>query len=328
MYRNKVELHLHLDGSLRPETVHDLLREQSDTNIGIDEVRKRLTISDSDITLVDYLKKFDLPIMLLQTKESLKRASFELVEDLASENTIYAEIRVAPIQHIEKGLTPEEVVSSILEGINKVTEKNNITIGLLLCAMRNRPPEESDFLIELASKFRNKGVVGLDLAGDEAGYPATLFKDFFNKAKSNKIPFTIHAGEAKGPESITEAINLGAMRIGHGIRAYESEEVMNIIVKKGICLECCPISNRDTHAITDFKKYPILYYLKRGIAVTLNSDNRTVSNTNYNKEVEFLKKYLPLEHKHIKEFNLNAIKHSFISDKIKKELISKLNKER
>lgn len=327
MYRQKVELHLHLDGSVRPETALSFINDNEGRKYELDEVTGMLTVSDNEKSLVDYLKKFDLPIKLLQTEKRLERVSYELVEDLAAENTIYAEIRVAPIQHLKKNLSPAQVVESILAGIKRATKKYDIKIGLLLCAMRSLPLSDNYFLIDLAEKYKERGVVGLDLAGDESGYPAYLFKDFFNKAMEKSIPFTIHAGEAKGPDSIIEAIELGASRIGHGIRAYEREEVMDLILERDICLECCPISNRDTKAIRDFSNYPILRYLSKGIAATLNSDNRTVSDTNYDKEVEFLKKYLPITESDIRVLNINAVKHSFTTDENKRELLLKLNKE-
>ncbi len=323
---NKVELHLHLDGSLRPETVFELLQglDTNSSKLHISDIERELCIQSDNIDLVQYLKKFDLPIKVLQNAESLSRVSYELVEDLANDQTIYAEIRIAPVQHINSSLSPEAFIEAILDGFNRAMEKYPIKVGLLLCAMRHLPPEDSDFLIDLAVNYRGRGVVGLDLAGDEYNYPALLFKSFFSRAKENNIPFTIHAGEARGHSSIVEAIELGASRIGHGIRAFEDEKTMQRIKKRRICLECCPISNRDTKTIEDFKQYPILKYLDMGIDVTLNSDNRTVSNTTFSKEVEFLKEYLPITEEHIKQFNINAINHGFISVETKKELIAKL----
>lgn len=325
----KVELHLHLDGSIRPETALELLKEIEPENkkLSLESIKNKLTVGSGEPSLVNYLKSFDLPIKILQSKKNLERVAFELIEDLAKENTIYVEVRDAPVQHINSNLTGDEVVEAILKGFKRAEELYPIRTGFILCAMRHLPPENSDFLIDLGVKYRDRGVVGLDLAGDEGGYPASIFKDFFKKAKKNSIPFTIHAGEAKGPESIREAIELGADRIGHGIRAYEDNAILDLIIKKNICLECCPVSNRDTMAIKDFNNYPILNYLNRGAAVTLNSDNRTVSNTNYIREVEFLKEYLPLEESHIKQFNINAINHAFINKNMKKELLDKLKEE-
>jgi len=312
----KVELHLHLDGSIRVETLHELgvSSKVLPQDITLEKVEEMVSIGERDKTLVDYLKKFDLPIAILQTEEALERVSFELVEDLALENTIYAEIRVAPIQHIKKGLTPNLVVESILTGFDRAMEKYDIKVTLLLCAMRHIKEEDNFFLLDLCKRYKKRGVVGLDLAGDEAGFPVTLFKNFFTKAKRENIPFTIHAGEARGCKSIIDAIELGASRLGHGIRAYEDKNALALIKENNICLECCPKSNLDTNAIPNFSEYPIMQYLKDKVEVTLNSDNRRVSNTNFNNEVLLLKKYFEVDSEDILLFNLNAINHAFISD--------------
>lgn len=323
----KVELHLHMDGSLRTETAKELsineglIPEHTTTA----QMKRLLSVGKSETDLVNYLKRFDLPLKILQTSINLKRVAYELVEDLAMENTIYAEIRVAPIQHLQKGLTPEEVVQSILEGFRQGEQKYNIKVRLLLCAMRHIPPDDNLFLIDLACKYKDKGVAGLDLAGDEAGYPGIIFKDFFDKAKARGIPFTIHAGEARGSDSITEAINLGAARLGHGIRAYEDAKTLKLIKQKNICLECCPVSNLNTRAIEDFNNYPILDYMEYGLPVTLNTDNRTVSDTTYQKEIDLLSKHLDINTNHIKKFNINAINHAFISNDLKIKLLNQIN---
>lgn len=327
MYLGKrVELHIHLDGSLRPETVLELGIRYNiiPEHFTLTDVMNLLTVDSNNTDLVSYLKRFNLPIEILQTTEAIERAAYELVEDLAKENTIYAEIRVAPIQHLRSGLTPEQVVDSILTGFHKAEAKFNIKANLLLCAMRHLPPGENRFLIDLAHNYRNKGVVGLDLAGDEAGYPPSIFRDFFRKAKELGIPFTIHAGEARGADSISEAISIGASRLGHGIRAYEDKNVLELIAAHNICLECCPVSNFDTNAIKDFYNYPIIKYLEKGLDVTLNSDNRTVSNTSYKKEVELLQHYINIKNEHIKQMNINAIKHAFIPETLKERLLNEI----
>lgn len=322
----KVELHIHLDGSLRLETIIELALKEKliSSKMSTLDIYNKVSISENDKTLVDYLKKFDLPIAILQTEESLERVTFELIEDLARENTIYAEIRVAPIQHTKKGLKPTQIVESILKGITRAQSRYNIQTNLLLCAMRHLPETENMFLVDLAKMYKNRGVVGLDLAGDEAGYAVTLFRNFFKKAKKNNIPFTIHAGEARGSQSIIDSINLGASRLGHGIRAFENSEVLKLIKENNICLECCPKSNMDTNVIPVFTNYPLLNYLNSGINVTLNTDNRTVSNTNYNKEIILIKKYFEITETNILQFNINAINHAFISQNKKDKLLEKL----
>lgn len=325
MYK-KAELHLHLDGSLRPETVKELAVDQGifSEDITLDSVKKHLIADRDNPDLVHYLKKFDLPIEILQDRNSLSRVAFELGEDLSNDSTIYAEVRVAPIQHIKGGLSVDEVVEAILEGLKRAEKLYGITLRLLLCAMRHQTPEQNDFLVELADKFRKDGVVGIDLAGNEGGFPPELFEKFFEKVRSKGIPFTIHAGEARGPESIKTAINMGASRVGHGIRAFEDPEVLKLIKDRDICLECCPISNYNTKAIEDFSNYPIIQYLDMGVSVTLNTDNRTVSDTNYDREVQFLREYLKLSEEQIERMNINAINHAFISDSLKTKLLEEI----
>lgn len=318
---SKVELHLHLDGSIRPETALELGKKYNiiSQETTIKEIQLMLSVN-KEADLKEYLKAFDLPIEIMQYKSAIERISYELVEDLYNDGTIYAEIRVAPIQHLKKGLNSSEVVESILKGFNRAQNSYPIKVNLLLCVMRHLSPMDNMFLLDLVNNFRNKGVVGLDLAGNEADFPASNFKKLFNQAKKSNIPFTIHAGEALGPASVWEAINIGASRIGHGVRSYEDADLLNEILNKKIHLELCPISNRDTGAIQDFKHYPIIDYLNKGISVSLNTDNRTVSNTTYNKEIDFLRNYMDITPNHIKQFNMNAINSAFISDKEKKYL--------
>lgn len=317
----KVELHLHLDGSIRPKTALELGKEFNiiPKKTKLKEIKSKLTVKKKT-NLKEYLKTFDLPIELMQYNKAIERVSYELVEDLYLEGTIYAEIRVAPIQHLKKDLKPSDVIESILKGFNNAQNNYPIKVNLLLCVMRHLPSKDNMFILELFDKFRDKGVVGLDLAGNEADFPASNFKDLFSKAIDKNIPFTIHAGEALGPESVWEAIDLGASRIGHGVRSYEDSKLLNEILNRKVHLELCPISNRDTGAINNFKHYPIIDYLNKGISVSLNTDNRTVSNTTYKKEIKFLKKFVKINSNHIKQFNINAINSAFISNKEKKYL--------
>ncbi len=324
----KAELHLHLDGSLRPESVLDIAKKDGIElpTYNLEELVRYLRVEEGNKDLVEYLKRFDIPQLVLQSKKNLERAAYELVEDLANENYIYAEIRFAPHFHLSKGLVLDEVVEAVVKGVKRAEEKYDIQANLLLCIMRHLDPNKGFEIVDLAKRFRNKKVVGIDLAGDEFNYSALLFKEVFAKAKEENIPFTIHAGEARGVESIKEALECGATRLGHGIRAFEKEELLKELREKGIVLECCPISNFDTNAIEDFYKYPLKDYVNEDILACLNTDNRTVSNTNYVKELEFLEKYRPMEEREIKLFTLNAIKGAFISEYEKGKLIEKLNR--
>ena len=293
----KIELHLHLDGSVRPETIADMLK------IDINKVKEETIAKEKCEDLNDYLTKFELPIKAMQTKENLKRITHELISDLKDENVIYAEIRFAPIKHIEN-LTLEEVVEAVTQGLKNEDVKTN----LILCMMRDSSYEENLKIVELAKKYLNKGVVGLDLAGA--------------KASKEQIPFTIHAGEADGPSSINDAISFKASRIGHGIRAIEDEKTIKKIINENILLEICPTSNVQTNAVKAYENHPIKKLFDLGCKVSINTDNRTVSNVTLTKEYELLNKYLNFSLDEIIKINLETIKHTFLSEKEKQELTS------
>lgn len=313
----KVELHLHLDGSVRISTVCELL------NITNLEAQNKMIVDNNVKSLTDYLSKFDLPLKVLQTKDNIKRVVKELLEDLKKENVIYAEIRFAPMLHVNLGLTYEEIVESVVEAKNEV---NDIKCNFILCCMRY------DILnnninnlktIEVAEKYYKKGVVALDLAGDEKKFPTKDFKELF---KNTNIPLTIHAGEADSYKSIEDALLIGASRIGHGIEIINNKDLMEEVNKNKIALEICPQSNIDTCAISDKKNHPITKLINK-VLVTINTDNRTVSNITLTKEYEDLINLCNFSIEDIKKCNINAIKSAFISDKEKQELLDIIQKE-
>lgn len=310
----KVELHLHLDGSVRPSTIASILTMDEQ------DVRKKVCTNKDTKDLKDYLSKFDLPISIMQTKENLIRISRELALDLKNDNVIYAEIRFAPLFHMKQGLTMDEVITSVLEGLKQVPIKTN----LILCMMRGSSYEDNYKVIETAYKFLNKGVVGIDLAGDEKNYPVDNYKDLFEIAKNKKIPFTIHAGEAVDYRSIDNAIQLGAKRIGHGVRAIENNNTIKLIKENNITLEICPISNIDTKIYESIKDHPIKKLYDENINITISTDNRTVSNTTLNDTYKILQNTFNFTKEDFIKMNQNAIQASFISDKEKELLLKEL----
>lgn len=306
----KVELHLHLDGSVRVSTVAELL------NISYEEAYSQMVCDKNTRSLTDYLKKFELPVMVMQTKENLKRITKELLEDLKEEHVIYVELRFAPLLHTKEGLSQKEVVEAIIEGIKEVT---GITCNLILCCTRDNLENEKNLeTIEVAKKFLNHGVVALDLAGDESKYPTNLFQKLFEKAKKLGVPYTIHAGEASSYRSILEALHLGAVRIGHGISSIQNKELMNVLKENEILLEICPQSNVDTNIVVEKKEHPIKQ-LYANMLVSVNTDNRTVSNITLTEEYEDLMKVLDFTVEDIKTCNLNAIKCSFLKEEEKEQ---------
>ena len=312
----KVELHLHLDGSIRPSTISEIL------NINLEEAKKLSTIETKCASLKEYLTKFDIPLKIMQTKENLERVAFELAQDLQKDDVIYAEIRFAPNKHLKSGLTLDEVVTAILKGLSQVPIKTN----LILCMMRGDSYEQNLKVIKLAKKYLNHGVVAIDLAGSEASYPVNLYQELFEIAQKENIPFTIHAGEADGPLSVINAINLGAKRIGHGVRAIESEKSLKLIKEKNITLEVCPKSNLDTNMYEKLSNHPIKKLYDMGLLVTINTDNRTVSNTNLTKSYQDLQEVFSFTKQDFLKMNENALQSAFLNQAEIEELLTLLHK--
>lgn len=312
----KVELHLHLDGSIRPSTISELL------NIDLNNALHLSTINTNKNTLKEYLNKFDIPLKLMQTKENLLRVSKELAEDLIKDNVIYAEIRFAPNKHLEQGLKLEEIIDAVLKGLSLIPLKTN----LILCMMREDSFEKNLEIIKIAKKYLNKGVVAIDLAGNEAMYPVNNYQKLFEIAKKENIPFTIHAGEADNATSVINAINLGAKRIGHGVRAIENNNVLKLIKEKHITLEICPKSNLDTNIFKKLEDHPIKKMYDMGLKVTINTDNRTVSNISLSATYELLNKTFNFNDEDFIRMNEYAIQSAFISEFEKQELLNLLHK--
>jgi len=306
----KVELHLHLDGSVPIDTLNNL------SNIEINKLREKIIAHDKGNNLTDYLTKFDLPLSYMQTKENLKLIANDLTSYLEKENIIYAEIRFAPHLHQNESLSLEEIINAVLDGLKNSKVKTN----LILCMMRNFEFEKNLEIIKLAEKYLNKGVCAIDLAGDENKYPLDNYLELFEIAKEKNIPFTIHAGENGSFKEVEKAINIGASRIGHGVHAIESKEIQQLIKEKDILLEICPTSNIQTNAIDYYENHPIYKFYKDNIKVCINTDNKTVSNINLNQEYDKLKKYFNLNENDFKQMNLYAIDYAFISEEEKNKL--------
>lgn len=318
----KVVLHLHLDGSLRPETVKEWLKKEGE-NLSLEEVKKRLMVEKDCKNLNEYLEKFDIPSQVLQTPERIERATYELYEDLAKQNVVYAEVRFAPSKHLEKGLSYDQVVEASIQGMEKAKRKFGIDGNLILCCMRGNDNKEQNFeTVNVAKKYLNKGVCALDLAGAEALFSTENFEDIFKIAKENNIPFTIHAGEAAGADSIKKAMEFGAHRIGHGIRCIESNSLMQKMRMNEVTLEVCPISNIQTQAVKG--KHPLENLYRNRILTTISPDNNTVSNTDIEQEYEWVLKNTDLQYIDLMQMNINAARAIFNTPQKKAELVQKI----
>lgn len=322
------DLHLHLDGSLSPEVILELARSQS-ISLPADTGKGLLSCISAPAdceNLNDYLKCFELPLRVLQTEEGLTLAARRLAEELADRGIWYAEIRYAPQLHTSEGMSQEDSVLSVLNGVNmavKMADKKgeNIRIQIILCCMRGAENIEANLeTVHVAEKYLGRGVAALDLAGAEGIFPTSDYREVFLLAGKLHVPFTIHAGEAAGPESIWKALEFGASRIGHGVRAAEDRELVKELKRRKIPLEMCPTSNRQTKAVKDFSGYPLRSYLEQGLMVTVNSDNMTVSNTWAGAEYDFLRRQCGLTREEAERLSLNGAEAAFLPDQAKTEL--------
>ena len=314
----KVELHVHLDGSVRPSTISEIL------NLDLNYVKKNMSVDSNNEDLSCYLTKFDLPDKAMQTKDNLKRIAKELALDLVSDDIIYAEVRFAPQKHTLNGLSLDDVILSVLEGLKSVS---GIKTNVILCMMRGDSFDKNKEVIDVCKKYLGSGVVALDLAGDEKHFKTKDYKTLFDIAKEKEVPFTIHAGEADNYQSVKDAISFGAKRIGHGINIVENDDVVKEVVKNKITLEVCSTSNVQTKAVKSYADHPIKKLYEKGVLITINTDNNTVSNITLSKEYELLEKYFNFTKKDFYTFNKNAVNASFISIEEKEELLKKLKKD-
>lgn len=282
----KAELHVHLDGSLRPDTMLDLAADVGVPLPASDpETLARKMCADDATDLVAYLSCFATTLSVLQTREALVRVTRELVEDHAAEGVHYVEIRYAPNLNTEGGLSMEQVLHATLEGMEAGMASTGIRAQLILCGIRSMDPAISKEIAELAVAHRSAGVCAFDLAGAEAGHPARHHVEACQVAAAGLLPVTLHAGEAWGPESIRDALLAGrALRIGHGTRLEEDSELLAWVRDRQIPLEICLTSNVQTRVAPTFADHPVRRYLEAGIRLTLCTDNRLVSGTTVSDE--------------------------------------------
>jgi adenosine deaminase len=311
----KTDLHVHLDGSLRPATILDLGRQQgvalpADTPEGIE---KAVGAGEQFGSLVEYLRGFALTLSVMQTEESLERTAFELAEDAHLENVRYMEVRYAPMLHTQQGLPLTRVVEAVLSGLRRARENYGIKSNVILCGIRNISSESSYEMAELAVAYKGRGVVGFDLAGAEANFPAKDHKRAFHLVRENNINCTIHAGEAYGPASIHQAIHVcGAHRIGHGCRLRENGDLLHYVNDHRIPLECCPSSNVQTGAVASMKTHPLKRYFNLGLRVTVNTDNRLITKTSVTEELYRVHKEMRMSFDDIKTIVRYGFKSAFL----------------
>ncbi len=321
----KAELHVHLDGSLRPGTVWELAQEQdvelpADSEEGIGRwFRQELPERD----LIGYLARFDVTTSVMQTPEALERIAFELLADAAAENVWYMEVRYAPILSTKRGLSPRQVVDAVQRGLARGQREHPRTQAYqIICGLRHFEPERALRMAALAVEYKGRGVLAFDLAGAEADNPAKRFREAFYLVLNANLNVTVHAGEAYGPESIHQALHwAGAHRIGHGVRLREDDDLVEYVRDHRIPLEMCPTSNVQTGAVDSIEEHPIREYFDRGVRVTVNTDNRLMSDTTMTRELALLVEHLGFDLEEIKKLLLNGFKSAFLRYPERKALI-------
>ena len=316
----KVELHLHLDCSLSYDVV-----KQIDPAITYEEFRESFVAPPKCTDLADYLIRAIKGFELMQTKEQLRIVTLDLFNQLKSDNVIYAEMRFAPLQHLQKGLTPVEVVEIVNEAVTDGIQQTGIEAGIILCTLRHYSEEQSMTTVNLVDQFRGTNVIGFDIAADEAGFPVTHHIKAFEFAKAHAIHCTAHAGEAKGPDSVRETLqHFHPSRIGHGVRSVEDKELLEFLKKENIHLEVCPTSNIQTNIYDKIEDHTADKIYKAGVSMSINTDCRTISDVTLTDEYRTLEKIFNWTKKHYLKCNLEAIEHSFTTEEKKQKLKEKI----
>ena len=308
----KIDLHCHLDGSLTQHCISHLLGR----NVGIQE----LQVADDCRNLAEYLEKFDLPLQCLQTAEGLKEASKSFLLNLKNDNISYVEVRFAPLLSVNEHLNTSQVMEAVLSGLEEGKKECGISYNVIVCVMRHHNQEESLQMIRDCRAYLNQGLCAADLAGNEAAFPMRDFHNLFTEVKRMEIPFTLHAGECGSVDNIVESVEAGARRIGHGIALRGKKDEIAFCKERGIALEMCPISNMQTKAVARKEEYPIREFLDAGLKVTINTDNRTVSNTTIAKEMKFIQENYGITDDELRQVTENAIEASFANDDVKQML--------
>ncbi len=314
----KIELHLHLDCSLS----YDIVKQLKPT-VTLKEYKESFIAPSKCANLADYINRSQRSYELMQSKESLRLVTLDLFKQLKKDNVIYAEIRFAPLLHIMEGLSPEEVVETVNKAMAEGIEKYRIEAGIILCTLRHFSEEESFRTVNLVDKYKGTHIVGFDIAADEAGFPIDNHIKAFQFAKSTGIKCTAHAGEARGPDSVWETLeNFHPLRIGHGVRSVEDDELLLFLRKNNIHLEVCPTSNIQVNVFDKIEDHSADKIYNSGVSMSINTDCRTISNVTLSHEYDVMEQIFNWNREHFKKCSLEAIAHSFATENIKKKLRS------
>ncbi len=325
----KAELHVHLDGSLRPETMIDLARAAR-FPLPTDDpvVLRRHMVVDNAANLEEFLTRFDLTIPLLQTPEAIERVAYEMVEDAAADNVRYLEVRYCPRLSTKGRLTLDEVIDAERRGLERGERAFGVTTAIINCSLRHYSPDVSTEIATHSVRMRSRGVVAFDLAGGEAGRMPGAHGEAFDIALTGGLAITVHAGEAAGPESIDEAITrCHAMRIGHGTRLHESPELERRVRERGIPIEINLTSNLQTHAVRAAADHPVRGYLDRGLKVSLSTDSWLMCGVSLSDEYWLAHRALGFTRAEIDRLILNGFEAAFLPPADRAVLVARVRAE-
>jgi adenosine deaminase len=331
----KAELHMHLDGSLRPATMLDLAYER-DVEMPADtaEVLGRYMVVSDAASLEEYLERFEVTLSVMQDADALERIAYECVVDHAAENVRYVELRFCPLLNTLLGTGAEDILDAALAGMRRAEADTRaaggpgIRANLIVCALRSHTPAQTLETAELAIAFRHRGVCGFDIAGAEAGNPVSDHAAAFDLAHREGLPITIHAGEGFGAASIRQAIDIGhARRIGHGTRLFEDRALLDEVRVRGIPLEVCLTSNLQTRVVPSYAAHPAKRYLLAGIPVSLGTDNRLMSGVTLTDEYVHARTDLGLSWTELRAVARAGFEHAFLPDEERAALLAAFDTE-
>ncbi len=321
----KAELHCHLDGSLSLAAIRQLA-QMAEIAIPKEDaaLRQLVSVQGKVDSLMTYLKLFDFIRPLLQTREALEMAAYDVVQQAAHDGAIYIEIRFAPELSTDKGLTILGSVEAVLSGLERAQKDFGVLAKLLVCGLKQTDPAQTKAIFSAIADLAPKGLVGFDFAGNEVDYPTESLQELIQFTQSLGYPMTFHAGECGCVANVVQALELGIKRIGHGTALSQQPEAINRVVQSGVTIEMCLTSNLQTGAAQTLEEFPYYQLLEAGAKMTINTDNRTVSQTDLIKEYQLFVEHFQTSKADFYRFNCNAIQASFASPKEKEALLEQL----
>ena len=327
----KIDLHLHLDGSVLPETAWELAIERgiklpADT---LEEFRHFIVVTADCRSVNEYLARFEIPLQILQDKEALTRVTRELIGLLAGQGLAYAEIRFAPQLHGRQGLTQRDAIEAVLEGRRQgLCENPGIGIGIILCTMCVGPEtanmEENLTTVRLAPEYLGKGVVAIDLAGAEGIVPLKNFAPIFDLARKINVPFTCHAGDSQGPDTVRDALDFGTKRVGHGHHIFNDKALCARAIESGVTLEVCPTSNIQCQSQPSYEAHPAKQLFDMGMRITINTDNMILSGIDLDTEYDHCLNEMGFTYKDLVQMLVYSAEAAFMPEADRQALIARI----